>query len=645
MASLTPGTILQGRYRIVADHETGGSAMVYTAERVGLDEGVKLAVKEVDPSIIEFNEFENEARLLYSLNHPNIPKVYDFFVDDGKYYLVMEFIEGTSLETLVIERGQGINPRDALRYGLQICDVFSYLHGLERKVIHRDLKPGNLMLTRTGAIKLIDFGIARTYKPDQKSDTLYAYSAYTASPEQKANLATDERSDIYSFGATLYCLVMGEAPPQSITESDDGRDPVLRLLERRASGLAKVVWKCMRYEPVDRYQSFDAVRDELSELLDGTTRRNRVRRWSRVAGLVITAGLIIGGVYWFRRPALPPSPTPVVELGTVTGTSEVVAGRPFTLELDGVSVADSQILWVVRNAINAAAPVINGSGTAASFTLNYPGIYEAVPVDLGATKQLAEPFRISVVPTLSGPSEVLIGTTSSVVLVSPTDSTAVRFRWQVTDPAGKTSEQTTGSHQFTLAPDKVGSYSVKVVVTLKRGEATADVASAPVTFRAVDSIVPVMPKVVNDNGSFTALNNNGFPDGWTADGDGAVNYDSSTGYGRKGCLLFAPGGRVSGVVAKAFTLEPNGQYRLTVWIRSGAANGTLTIRIRYRSAQNETFTASDYVRSVTFSGGSQMWKQTMLTFTAPDTKTNAEIHLDFAGNGQIWLDDLYVERP
>lgn len=645
MASLTPGTILQGRYRIVASHDAGGSAVIYSAQRVGLEDGVQLAIKEVDPNVLDYSEFQNEARLLYSLSHPNIPKVYDFFVEDGKYYLVMEFIEGTSLEALITDRGQGLNSRDALNYALQICDAFSYLHGLPHKVIHRDLKPANLMLTKSGVVKLIDFGIARTYKPNQKSDTLYAYSAFTASPEQKANLATDERSDIYSFGATLYCLVMGEPPPQSITESSDGRDPAINALERRLPGLGRVVWKCMRYEPSDRYQSFEQVKEEVAELLKGSKRRARMTKLVALVALSVAGLLIVGLGLWGKSRGIAPPAIVSPATGTVQGPTRIEAGQGFSLALQGLDLPDNQISWLVRDVLQPSSSVVNGVGRTFSFSLKTPGIYEASAFDMSSGRRLADAFRIEVFPSIQGPDQVLIGHEYEISSGVPLDSAKdYSWRWLITAPSGAKSERQTSVSRLAIAFTEVGSYRVSAVLTVRKGEDAVSVATPEIVIKTVASLEPVLSRVVTINGDFSSVFN-GFAEGWTPEtAEGTVAYDPAVGRAAAGSLRLTPHGGEGSVVAKLFALERTGKYRLTVWIRSKQANGQFIITVRYRSRQNESFTAPDTVERTSVTGD-QPWRQLLLEIPVGRTDSSAEIHLSFKGSGTVWVDDFYVERP
>jgi serine/threonine protein kinase len=215
---LLEGTLLNERYRILRSLGKGGMGTVYLAEHIRLN--AILAVKQVharQPTEPEqkavLEQYEQEARFLVRLNHPNLPKVTDAFIEGDYFYLVMEFIEGVTLETRLKEAGG--NPLDVgqvVEWGLQIADVLSYLHSQSPPIIFRDLKPANVMVQPDGNIRLIDFGIARLFQPGAVKDTALLGSVGYSPPEQFGRHQTDTRSDIYAFGATLHHLLTGQDP-------------------------------------------------------------------------------------------------------------------------------------------------------------------------------------------------------------------------------------------------------------------------------------------------------------------------------------------------------------------------------------------------------------------------------------------------
>jgi serine/threonine protein kinase len=157
--------------------------------------------------------FQREAQMLANLNHAHLPKVSDFFAEGGRYYLVMDFIEGRTLEEMLAGRGNQPFPESTVfQWAEQLCDALSYLHTQNPPIIFRDLKPGNIMITPAGQVFLIDFGIARLFKPGQTRDTVPLGSPGYAPPEQYGKGQTDARSDVYALGVTLHQLLTGWDP-------------------------------------------------------------------------------------------------------------------------------------------------------------------------------------------------------------------------------------------------------------------------------------------------------------------------------------------------------------------------------------------------------------------------------------------------
>lgn len=217
-ASLEPGTLLNERYHILHALGQGGMGTVYKAEHVRLHSIV--AIKEIRGLNAdeaqrrqELDQCEHEARFLVHLNHPNLPKVTDAFIENDCFYLVMEYIEGVTLDARM--SAAGVAPLDVMQcvdWGLQITDVLAYLHSQEPAIIFRDLKPSNVMVLPSGNIKLIDFGIARHFQPGASKDTSLLGSVGYSPPEQFGRGQTDPRSDVYAFGATMHHLLTARDP-------------------------------------------------------------------------------------------------------------------------------------------------------------------------------------------------------------------------------------------------------------------------------------------------------------------------------------------------------------------------------------------------------------------------------------------------
>src|SRR5260370_18714407 len=217
--SLAPQSILHQRYLIVGYAGRGGMSAVYQA--VDTKSGNHhVAIKEMSQGHLSTNElaeatarFQQEADLLGSLHHPNLPPIYDGFSEDGRSYLVMEYIDGkTLLQMLKDSGGRPLPVAQVLDYAIQLCDVLIYLHSHHPPIIFRDLKPTNVMVKGNGHVVLIDFGIARLFKEGQAQDTVFLGSPGYAPPEQHGTAQTNPRSDLYSLGATLHCCLTGRDP-------------------------------------------------------------------------------------------------------------------------------------------------------------------------------------------------------------------------------------------------------------------------------------------------------------------------------------------------------------------------------------------------------------------------------------------------
>jgi serine/threonine protein kinase len=195
--------------------------------------------------------------LLVQLKHPNLPDVSDFFEENGKAYLVMEFIEGKTLEKVQDDAGGPLDEKLVMSWALQLCNVLSYLHTQPQPIVFRDLKPSNVMVTKNGQVKLIDFGIARIFKSTAARDTTTLGSRGYAPLEQYGRGQSDARSDIYALGATLYDLLTKNVPADAPTRRINplAFEKPRQLNPRISKDTEYIVLKAMAGEPKDRYQS------------------------------------------------------------------------------------------------------------------------------------------------------------------------------------------------------------------------------------------------------------------------------------------------------------------------------------------------------------------------------------------------------
>jgi len=226
-ALLSTGTVLRSRYKIIEFISQGGMGAVYRAEDLRL-EGRICAVKEmwtdlsatsVDLEQIQ-TQFRREASILARLDHPNLPKVSDYFAEDNRDYLVMDFVPGKDLKELMDEarsNGNVLSEKQVLEWTKQILDALEYLHTQEPPVLHRDIKPANIKLTPAGTIKVVDFGLVKLMTPDEDRTVTVLQgrgtAQYTPLEQYGGDTGhTDVRSDIYSLGASLYHLLTNQPP-------------------------------------------------------------------------------------------------------------------------------------------------------------------------------------------------------------------------------------------------------------------------------------------------------------------------------------------------------------------------------------------------------------------------------------------------
>ncbi|GIV89666.1 MAG: hypothetical protein KatS3mg055_2184 [Chloroflexus sp.] len=246
------------RYVITRIIKRGGQGAVYE----GIDQNGNIyAIKEMLDRFTDPKEraeaverFNAEAELLQQLRHPRIPRVYSHFTDEGRHYLTMDFIRGEDLEQIVEREGR-IDEQRVLRWADELCDVLGYLHS--KGLIYRDMKPSNVMIEPSGDLKLIDFGIAKLFKPTERG-TQIGTPGY-APPEQYQGLATPQ-SDIYALAATLHHLLTGRDPTQEMPFSfPPVRSLVPTISERTSAALEKALQKV----PADRYATMDEFRAAL----------------------------------------------------------------------------------------------------------------------------------------------------------------------------------------------------------------------------------------------------------------------------------------------------------------------------------------------------------------------------------------------
>lgn len=270
--------VLNDRYEIHRRLARGGMAQVYLARDRSLDRPV--AVKELvpefagDPSFVE--RFRREAQAAANLSHPNIVGVYDWGAQDGTYFIVMEYVDGPSLSRVLRSDGP-FHPRRAAEIAAEVAAGLGFAHS--HGVVHRDVKPGNVLLTRSGQAKVTDFGIARALSSSDEDLTQAGSVMGTAtyfSPEQAQGLPVDPRSDLYSLGVVLYELVTGRPPfsgdtPLAIAYKhvQDQPAPPSTLMAGLPEALEAIIMKLLSKRPDDRYATAEELRADLNRFLAG----------------------------------------------------------------------------------------------------------------------------------------------------------------------------------------------------------------------------------------------------------------------------------------------------------------------------------------------------------------------------------------
>ncbi|MCR5829801.1 MAG: Stk1 family PASTA domain-containing Ser/Thr kinase [Lachnospiraceae bacterium] len=260
MDSIKPGMFINDRYEIIDKVGSGGMANVYKAKchRLNRYVAIKVLKSEFSSDTNFIKKFRAEAQSVAGLSHPNIVSVYDVGDDDGLHYIVMELVEGITLKRF-IERKQRLEVKDAVGIAIQICQGMEAAHN--HHIIHRDIKPQNIIISRDGKVKVADFGIAKaassfTLTQDGEGSVHYL------SPEQARGGYSDERSDIYSLGVTLYEMLTGQVP----FSGDNNVSVVLLHLQSEATPVSvlnpnvphsvdMIVQKCMQKKPERRYQN------------------------------------------------------------------------------------------------------------------------------------------------------------------------------------------------------------------------------------------------------------------------------------------------------------------------------------------------------------------------------------------------------
>ena len=289
------GSLVDGKYKILNKIGQGGMSVVYLAMNERANK--QWAIKEVRKDGVQNFEVVKqgliaETEMLKKLNHPNLPSIIDVIDGEGTFLIVMDYIEGRHLESVVKEYGAQ-SQEDVIEWAKQLCDVLAYLHSRKPPIIYRDMKPSNVMLKPDGKVMLIDFGTAREFKENSVADTTCLGTQGYAAPEQYGGHGqTDARTDIYCLGATLYHLLTGHNPSEPPYEMY----PIRYWNPELSSGLEEIILKCTQKNPDDRYQNCGELLYALEHYneLDIEYRRKQTLKWRTflcTSVLTVIAGL------------------------------------------------------------------------------------------------------------------------------------------------------------------------------------------------------------------------------------------------------------------------------------------------------------------------------------------------------------------
>ncbi|MDY5912418.1 MAG: serine/threonine-protein kinase [Inconstantimicrobium porci] len=292
------GAVIDDKYEILKQIGKGGMSVVYLAMDKRLNK--QWAVKEIKKmgngksDEVVINSLLAEANLMKKLDHPALPRIVDIIDNGTTIYIIMDYIEGESLDKILLE--YGAQPEEiVIEWGKQLCDALSYLHSQKPPIIYRDMKPANVMLKPEGNLKVIDFGIAREYKEGSLADTTILGTKGYASPEHYGSRQTDARSDIYTLGMTLHHLITGVDP----RTPDYKYVPVRQWNPKLSEGIEVIIDKCTAINPDDRYQNCSELMYDLEHpdlITKDYKRKQRRKLIISLSMMAVTIIMLLSGI-------------------------------------------------------------------------------------------------------------------------------------------------------------------------------------------------------------------------------------------------------------------------------------------------------------------------------------------------------------
>ncbi len=268
------GRLLGGRYSVLENVDSGGMAYIFKAfcKKTHSTVAVKVLKEEFSQDEEYVKRFKKEAEAAFSIEHPGIVHVTDVGCDNGTYYMVMEYVEGRTLKSIIDESGS-LGETEAIEYAMQICDALEAAHC--EGIIHRDIKPQNILVRDDGCIKLTDFGIATSVTTAPHKDAQVMGSVFYISPEQARGDKVDLRTDIYSLGIVLYEMLTGCLPHTgdktvavALKHINEKLTPPAQIKPSISSAVNNIVVKAMSKSPKDRYRSANALKSDLERALE-----------------------------------------------------------------------------------------------------------------------------------------------------------------------------------------------------------------------------------------------------------------------------------------------------------------------------------------------------------------------------------------
>lgn len=514
--ALGMGVVLQGRYEIVGVVGRGGMGTVYRSRDTRLD--CTVAVKEMNQNVARdvahdeaVAQFEQEARILAQLSHPNLPRVTDYFVEGDRWYLILEYIEGITLEELWRQHNCAALPMsDVVGWGVQVADVLAYLHSQKPPVVFRDVKPANIMLQSDGLVRLIDFGIARRFEEGVERDTVHYGSPGYSPPEQYGRIQTDPRSDIYALGATLHHLLTGVDPSGS-----PFRFATLRSLVPDAPvELENLLRQCLAVDVGERCQSAGEVRDRLVQVRAALPAMRAPHAVAAVSAERPQQEGRTGGSAYRQSHRHMVWGVAGMLLGVAAVTVAVLAGHGHFLR-GGRYARPSQHVAVGQSVPQAVAPDASAAPTTLRITSSPSGAQVALDGEVVGVTPLemsdVEPGTHHVIITAHADSgaltwsrDIAVDKGQTVVLDVPLDA-----------PAMEATPAATASAVFQQIDDRVataparfgasnGVRGVLITATCRVNGAVGKAGTVAVYFYGADGVTPLRPAVTGTHYQNTA---------------------------------------------------------------------------------------------------------------------------------------------